>query len=183
MKRKIKKLNDAEKRAMEMVAEGKVQYNSAHALICYFDGCCEPYNPGGNMGIGATIRVNGNEIFQYSKFVAKSWDNSNNVAEYMAFEAILDFIKERGITGSLIHVCGDSKLVIMQMQSIWLMKGGRYMPYAKRCLTKLSAMKKDQKLSFTLQWIPRGQNHYADELSKAQLIKHHVEFKIQPIEQ
>lgn len=142
----------------------------------------EPKNPGGNMGIGACLKVAGVDIFTESKFVPLRWENSNNVAEYMAFESLLDFIQANDIRDTKIHICGDSKLVIEQMNGRWRIKFGRYTPWADRCKAKLKALIANNKLSFTLQWIPRGQNSYADKLSKAQLIKNNVEFRIQPLE-
>lgn len=153
----------------------------APVIVGYFDGCCEPTNPGGNMGIGATLRCGGEEIFRHSKFVPKDWDNSNNVAEYMAFESILDFLEAGNFQERQVHICGDSKLVIMQMLGLWRIKFGRYVPWADRCMKKLTVLK-ERKLSFTLEWIPRGQNWYADELSKAELLKNNVEMRIQPLE-
>jgi len=44
-----------------------------------FDGACEPFNPGGHMGLGWVI---GGE--PQSKYVSSSGGNSNNVAEYLA---------------------------------------------------------------------------------------------------
>lgn len=150
-------------------------------IIGYFDGCCEPKNPGGNMGIGATFRCEGQEIFKHSSFVKQASNNTNNIAEYMAFEQLLDWLEANKICDRKIHICGDSKLVICQMLGQWKMNGGYYIPYARRCKEKLAQLREKNKLSFTLQWVPREQNHYADELSKAQLIDNGVEFRIQPL--
>ncbi len=149
-------------------------------ICCWFDGACEPRNPGGNMGIGACIRVGSKEVFSHSQFVGANYDNSNNVAEYMGFEAILDFIALQGWEGRSVTIFGDSKLVIEQQFGNWRMKGGRYMEYAKTCVKKLKALK-DAGVKITGIWIPRTQNQYADELSKAELINNNVQFKIQPL--
>lgn len=149
-------------------------------IVAYFDGACEPKNPGGNLGIGATIRQAGKELFAYSAFVPASSCNSNNVAEYMAFEAILDFIIEHNWQDQRVTVYGDSKLVVEQMFGTWRMKYGFYIPYAKRCRAKLSLLEKAG-IKINGIWIPREQNKYADELSKAELVNHNVQFKIQPL--
>jgi ribonuclease HI len=149
----------------------------------YFDGACEPRNPGGNMGIGACLYIEKEEVFQHSKFVKASFQNSNNVAEYMGFIAIMDFLLQeknfQQIAGNVIHVYGDSKLVINQMAGVWGMNGGRYVPYANEARKKMRELEA-QHFKFILQWIPREKNFYADELSKAELINHNVQFKIQP---
>lgn len=142
----------------------------------------EPRNPGGNIGLGATLKKNGEEIFQHSKFIPEHPHNTNNVGEYMAFESILDFIFNHKIENEKVTIYGDSKLVIEQMNGRWRIKFGRYTPYADRCKRKLKELRENNKLSFNLNWIPREQNGYADRLSKGQLIEHGVEFKIQPNE-
>ena len=149
-------------------------------LVAYFDGCCEPKNPGGNMGMGAVLRCNGKELFSYSHFVKAKSSNTNNVAEYMAFEAILDFILKSKYEKRSFTIYGDSKLVIEQMFGTWNMKGGLYIPYAQSCKLKIQQVR-DQGNRINGIWIPRTQNNYADELSKAQLINNGIEFKIQPL--
>jgi|SRR5690606_7048816 len=149
-------------------------------IVCYFDGACEPKNPGGNMGIGATIRQGGKELFRHSSFVKAGPTNSNNVAEYMAFEEILNFFLNTPNKEPLvITIYGDSKLVINQMFGRWNIKFGYYVPFARSCMAKLEQLRKHHKVNGI--WIRREQNSYADELSKAELINHNVQFKIQPL--
>lgn len=178
MKKRKRKLNEAEHRAKEYI---KAPRPAEADVVCYFDGCCEPINPGGNMGIGATVRKDDKEIFRHSKFVPFAKENSNNVAEYMAFEAIIDFIKGECCWIRSVQIYGDSALVINQMFGSWRMKGGRYLPYAKRCMQKLHFLKTELQMKITGSWIGRDFNSYADELSKAELLKNNVQFRIQPI--
>lgn len=161
--------------------EQKQQSKVNSTIVGYFDGACEPKNPGGNMGIGACLKIAGVEVFSHSSFVKAKKDNSNNVAEYMAFETLLDWLQSNDVQQTKIHICGDSKLVIEQMQGHWQIKFGFYVPYALRCKEKMKGLRENNKLSFVLQWIPRTQNSYADELSKSELINHNVQFKIQPL--
>lgn len=149
-------------------------------IVAYFDGACEPKNPGGNMGIGATIRCNGKEVFTHSQFVKAGPRNSNNVAEYMAFESILDFILKNAWQKRSFTIYGDSKLVINQMFSTWKMNGGFYIPFALRCKEKIKQVREAGNRINGI-WIRREQNGYADELSKAELINNNVEFRIQPL--
>lgn len=149
-------------------------------IQAWFDGCCEPINPGGNMGIGVKILNEAGQLMhEHSHFVAAGEDNSNNVAEYMGFEWILDKLLQDGHNEKCIIIRGDSKMVIAQMYGVsgkkWKIKEGRYVPYANRCKEKLAKF-----VNVTCEWIPRDQNFHADELSKKQLKQHGIVFEIQP---
>jgi len=167
--------------AREYLANQRKNGNSMEGnIIGYFDGACEPKNPGGNMGIGACIRRAGEEIFSTSQFVNEHFRNSNNVAEYMAFESILDYMLVQYWQGLTITIYGDSNLVIEQQFGTWKIKQGFYVEYAQRCKKKIE-MLKERNMKIAGIWIPRAQNKYADELSKAELIKNNVQFQIQPL--
>lgn len=145
-------------------------------IICYFDGACEPRNPGGNMGFGAIIFIDGIEYKSYSLFVQAHKSNSNNVAEYSSFKWILETLIKDGLHEKIIFVYGDSKLVIEQMKGYWRIKFGYYVPVAKECKELLKSFK-----NIRLQWIPRERNDVCDRLSKGKLIENNVEFRIQPL--
>jgi len=156
--------------------ENAVRYaESMGAYIAFFDGCCEPRNPGGTAGYGAVIFKNNARVWQTSGMIPASPQTSNNVAEYLAFNAVLDWFIEQGLTKELILVKGDSNLVIQQCFGKWRIKGGFYAEHAKAAREKI---KKFRALRGT--WISRDLNSLADELSKAELRKNGVEFKIQP---
>lgn len=145
-------------------------------IKCYFDGCCEPQNPYGNMGFGAYIQKDNQTIFTASEFLPASKSNSNNVAEYLALEQILLWFKQNEVKENTIHVHGDSKLVINQMMGSWRIKHGLYKEHALRCKKLIQELGKD----FVFIWIPRDYNQKADDLSKGKMIENNVEFKIQP---
>ena len=146
----------------------------------YFDGCCEPVNPGGTASYGAVIFRGDDRIWDCSRifFPAKGRERetSNNVAEYSGFLAILEYFSENGLADQDITIFGDSKLVIEQCFGTWRIKKGHYKPLAIKA-------KQDVKKFPRLKgyWIPREENEIADELSKAELIKAGVEFRIQPL--
>lgn len=144
-------------------------------IVCFFDGCCEPRNPGGNMGVGAVIFKNGVKVNTHSGFMPAKNTNSNNVAEYAALEWILETLLEQGLSDQPILIYGDSKLVIEQMRGAWRIKDGFYVQKALACQQLLKNFR-----NIKLQWIPRDENCYADDLSKGQLIKNGVKFSIQP---
>lgn len=145
----------------------------------YFDGACEPVNPGGTASFGAVIFHEDQRIWEASE-IFKPGDTrvagtSNNVAEYAGFNAILDYFLNERLNHAVIHVFGDSALVINQMFGTWQIRQGIYVPLAKLAWQKLGRFR-----NIKGQWIPRDANHVADELSKAQLIKAGIQFRIQP---
>jgi len=123
---------------------------------CYFDGACEPQNPGGAMGIGYTV----NDFKDYD-FKAPDPENTNNVAEYLAFCKILQHLE--GEKKCKINILGDSMLVINQMNGLWKIKKGKYKEIALEAKILLNKLKKDNNI--ILKWIPRERNVIADELS------------------
>ncbi len=145
-------------------------------IEAYFDGCCEPVNPGGTAAYGAVIFINGVKVWQGSQiFLPASGQTSNNIAEYSGFKAILEYLLTNGLNNEPIEIRGDSNLVIQQMFGSWRIKQGIYVPLALECrslLEKFSQIKG--------RWIPREENTFADELSKKRLLEAGVKFRIQP---
>jgi ribonuclease HI len=147
-----------------------------NGIVCFFDGACEPRNPGGNMGMGAVIFIDGIEFEKHTQFVKSSEINSNNVAEYRALIWILETLIKHGLHERLIYIYGDSQLVVMQMSGKWRIKFGYYVDYAREAKELFKVFK-----NTLIQWIPREKNEYADKLSKGELIKNNVEFRLQPL--
>lgn len=149
-------------------------------IKCFFDGCCEPTNPGGVAAYGAIIFRDGQRIWEDSQIFfpkkGREKETSNNVAEYSGFKAVLNYLLASGLYLEAIEIFGDSNLVIQQMFGRWKIKSGYYVPVALACRKLLSQFPKIKGY-----WIPREQNSIADELSKARLVKVGVKFRIQPI--
>ncbi len=148
-------------------------------IECYWDGCCEPVNPGGTAAYGAVIFVNGRRRWETSKVFkpkpGREKETSNNVAEYLGFIAILDYLISQQLTKVPIVVSGDSRLVVEQMFGRWRIKRGLYVPHAHRAKRLLK-----QFPNIVGRWIPRDENDIADELSKRELKRAGVQFKLQP---
>ena len=146
--------------------------------VAYVDGMCEPVNPSGNMGIGAFIlNPNRERIFTHSDYIPSKQLNgqtSNNIAEYLAVIAVMEFLLNMELHNEKIIICGDSKLSIMQMRGEWKANKGGYIPYYE----KAKELKKNFK-NIRFEWIPREKNSIADELSKCEAIKNGCEFRIQ----
>lgn len=148
--------------------ENKEHYfNNMAKIILYFDGACEPFNPGGNIGCGyyshyeETPQV---RIFEGSWFVGKSPLNSNNVAEYLALCLGLEKLLKLNLNNEPLLVKGDSQLVIKQMSGEWRIKDGLYRDQA------LSAQKLVSQFSnIRFMWIARELNAEADKLSKLKI--------------
>ena len=130
-------------------------------ITVYFDGSCEPVNPGGNACYGfIVLSANKEELYRKSQFVCKGEKASNNVAEYAGLLGALQWLNENGYNSSPIEIVGDSQLVINQMSGKWGINGGLYVEYAKKCKTLISDFKN---LSF--RWVKRDFN-IADAISR-----------------
>lgn len=138
-------------------------------LKCYFDGACEPVNPGGNMGLGGYVDEDEKNIFFFSEMIPKDKNNTNNIAEYKALLNLLHFLIDYKHTDKEIIIYGDSKLVINQMWGTWNMSKGLYIPFAIKCKKLLKQFD-----NLKGQWIPREENQRADDLSKDALLKNKV---------
>jgi ribonuclease HI len=124
---------------------------------CYFDGACEPRNPGGKIGAGVYI-TDGQKEFADNLFIPAKPENTNNIAEYSAFIKILELMKNK--SGDKIEIFGDSMLVVNQMNGSWQIKQGAYREYALKAKPLLSELKRNNQVTIT--WIPREQNEKAD---------------------
>lgn len=146
---------------------------------CYFDGCCEPYNPGGTASYGIVILKDDEKVHEDSQIFRPSGpskkDTSNNLAEYSGLKAILQYLIDNQRQDEVIEVRGDSQLVIKQMKGEWNINQGIYVPLAYECRKLLAKFPR-----LRLLWIPREENFLADELSKQILLKAGIKFRIQP---
>lgn len=145
----------------------------------YFDGACEPINPGGIASYGLVIFDGKKRIYEEGKLFypkkGKERETSNNVAEYSGFLSALKYCIDHKLNKKKIVVYGDSNLVIQQMFGTWNMKKGFYIPIALEAQRLLKHFS-----SISGQWIPREKNGIADELSKKGLKEIGVNFQIQP---
>jgi ribonuclease HI len=152
-------------------------------IEAWFDGCCEPKNPGGHAAWGALVKVNGREVYAAGGYCGVGRGMSNNVAEYSGFVAALtEALKYQG----RIVVRGDSRLVICHLsleaaralnyKSTWKVNGGAYMPFYQQAKPLYDRNKHRVKLV----WVPREKNDVCDYLSKQVLKDRGVVFHIQP---
>jgi ribonuclease HI len=146
----------------ENVADALVQAKESY--LAWFDGACEPFNPGGTATFGAVIKdQDGTVLSKEHGVVGKGDAMSNNVAEYAGVLHVLKYLSSRPPGRATIH--GDSNLVINQLNGNWRIKKGLYLAIAietKELLAHLCGL--GWQINF--RWIPREQNEECDSLSK-----------------
>lgn len=132
---------------------------SKHTL--FFDGCSKG-NPG-RSGAGAVLyNETGVEVFAEAAFVG---DNAtNNEAEYMGLLLGLNEASKRGIND--LHVCGDSQLVIRQMQGKYKVNSAKLALLHESAKTIVS---KFENIEF--EHVYRDKNARADALSNQGAMK------------
>lgn len=135
------------------------------AFLVHFDGACWP-NPGGIVGWGATIARDWETLHEIAGGLPAARLNTNNVAEYLALTAALEWLLEQGHGAARVHVRGDSRLVLRQMfpnakGKRWKLKDGSYLEYARAAWMLLGRFS-----DITGEWVPREGNRRADALSQ-----------------
>jgi ribonuclease HI len=129
-------------------------------ITVYFDGACEPTNPGGVATYGYIIYKNNECIKQGYGVVGEGSGMTNNVAEYTALLEALQWIKSNNMDKFFIDAKGDSMLVINQVNGAWSIKSNTSKQFVQQIKDLIKG--KDIKLS----WVPREQNKEADRLSR-----------------
>jgi ribonuclease HI len=148
--------------------------------LAYFDGACEPINPGGTASYGAVILKENERVWECSELyqppAGKERETSHNLAEYSGFIAILRWFAESALFDAEILIRGDSKMVIEQMFGTWkINQGKKYTDVGLQARELLQGFS-----NIRGEWIPRATNGLADELSKAPLKVAGVKFRPQP---
>lgn len=129
----------------------------------FFDGACEPRNPGGTATYGF-ILDRGNGVYNEGMgVVCRGEGATNNVAEWAALENALLKLRQEGFRGTL-DIYDDSMLVVNQLSGSWRCHKSHLAEARDRCLSILSQIAPDQR--WRVSWIPREENTAADELSK-----------------
>jgi len=148
-------------RALAKVPTEVREYEQA---ILYFDGACEPKNPGGLLSWGWFLEAKSGEMIGSECGVDDRVgpDNTNNVAEYLGLIAGLEAALEGQVLR--LHVRGDSRLVIKQMRGAWGCHSERL-----RALYERAWDLRDGFEQIGFEWVPRERNAQADELARLAL--------------
>jgi ribonuclease HI len=144
-------------------------------VTVYYDGACEPRNPGGVAAYGFVVYAGGRKIGEGRGLaMAKPWSSeaSNNVAEYSAMINAFKWLIENGYGGADVVVKGDSQLSIRQMQGVYAVRAPRIIPLHQEAKRLAAAFR-----SVRFQWIPREENREADMLSELALRDYWREYK------
>ena len=112
-------------------------------------------NPG-PAGYGVVIKDRAGKTREMlSRFIGRA---TNNVAEYEALLAALDYVLDHG--GTHLEVYCDSELIVRQMQGSYRVKSADLLPLHQRARDLVGRLKR-----FSIRHIPREQNAEADQLA------------------
>ena len=126
----------------------------------YFDGLCQPFNPGGIACYAFIIKEN-KQVSQYGLAEDPfSINASNNVAEYTGVLKALEWLVKSNYENENILIRGDSKLVIFQLKGKYKVKAERIINLYKQSMDLICKFK-----NIEFEWIPREKNKEADALS------------------
>jgi len=104
-------------------------------------------------------RPDGKTHESLGKYIGRT---TNNVAEYYALIAALDYAVASGI--KRLRVYSDSQLIVNQIKGLYKVKHPDLRPLHERAKKQAAGLE-----SFTIQYVPREQNRDADDLANAAL--------------
>jgi ribonuclease HI len=128
----------------------------------YFDGLCQPINPGGIACYAFLVRKEGKIVHSDYGVAAEPYskDSTNNVAEYTAIIKALEWISDHVRLEEPIRVFSDSRLVVSQLNGDFKIKSKRILPLYERAVALKNAITR-----LEVRWIPREENREADALT------------------
>jgi ribonuclease HI len=104
-------------------------------------------------------RPDGRMLESLGKYIGR---HTNNVAEYYALIAALDYAAANGI--KRLRVYSDSQLIVNQIKGLYKVKHPDLRPLHERAKKQAATLE-----AFTIQYVPREQNRDADDLANAAL--------------
>lgn len=129
----------------------------------FFDGLCEPVNPGGVSTWGIAVLDEAGNILHkdyglactpYSKY------STNNYAEYTALIKAANYCISNSINGA--EFFGDSQLVVNQINGVYRVNSQNIKPLYIKAMELLRSLH-----AYEVAWVPREKNTLADEMSRA----------------
>lgn len=128
----------------------------------YFDGLCQPKNPGGIACYAFIVKSDGKTLHSDYGVAGEPFspESTNNVAEYTALAKALEWLAANNLASGKVVVNSDSQLVVKQLQGEYKVKGKRIIPLYKQVLLlrKIFA-------DIEINWVPREKNKEADRLT------------------
>lgn len=128
-------------------------------IICNVDGSCR-INPHGEIGYAYIITFESGEVIEYFTSEPSKFGNTSVVAEYKAFNALLEKLIELNLCRDEIEVRTDSMMLHRQFTGTMKAKKGHYLPFSKeasRLYKRFFALK--------VSWVSRDENTEADNLA------------------
>jgi ribonuclease HI len=145
--------------------ERKVFMSERQNMVLFFDGLCEPINPGGTPSYGWLLQTfDGTVLHEGMGIAPKEQPQTNNTAEWIACLEGIRFAKTLPLARLEIH--GDSQLVIHQLNRKWQCKKPHLAKFRDECLTLLVGT------DWVASWVPREENEHADKLSRQAYEEH-----------
>lgn len=128
----------------------------------YFDGLCQPINPGGISCYAFIVKGDGRIVHSDYGVAAKpfSEESTNNVAEYTALAKALQWLLANNFNCQKVEIKSDSQLVVNQLTGDYKVKARRILPLFKQVLFLKTKFQDIQ-----IKWIPRDKNREADRLT------------------
>ena len=128
----------------------------------YFDGLCQPINPGGISCYAFVVKKDGKTIYSDYGVAGEpfSEDSTNNVAEYTALTKALQWILANNLSSTKVEIRSDSQLIVNQLTGDYKVRARRIMLLYKQVLLLKSKFHDIQII-----WIPREKNREADKLT------------------
>ena len=128
----------------------------------YFDGLCQPINPGGISCYAFIVKSDERIIHSDYGVAAKpfSEESTNNVAEYTALAKALQWLLANNFNSNKVEIKSDSQLVVNQLTGDYKVKARRILPLFKHVLFLKTKFQDIQ-----IKWIPRDMNREADSLT------------------
>lgn len=128
----------------------------------YFDGLCQPINPGGISCYAFVVKSDGRTIYSDYGIAVEpfSKDSTNNVAEYTALVKALEWLLENNLSSTKVEIKSDSQLIVNQLTGDYKVKSKRIMSLYKQVL-----LLKGKFQDIQIKWVPREKNREADRLT------------------
>jgi ribonuclease HI len=131
-------------------------------LKAFFDGLCEPKNPGGVACYGFVVyeqsSAGDRKVVEECGVAGEPGpESTHNVAEYTGLIRALEWVRSNTNERSL-EILGDSQLVIRQLTGKYKVRSPRVLTFYQTAVSILEGFR------WTAKWIPREENTVADKL-------------------
>jgi ribonuclease HI len=131
------------------------------ALEAWFDGACEPVNPGGIGTWAYVVHRDGATVASGSGTVGDPREpTTSNVAEYWGLRHLLQRLLDEGWHREPVTIHGDSRLIILQVTGAWRAHRPHLAALRDSCQAALRGFAEVRFVQ-----VPRERNAEADELT------------------